>query len=377
MKKIAIIGGGISGLYFANLLQKNQKYKYKIFEKKSNFELSDGYGIQLSVNSIKLLNEIGFKNIEPHKIFFPKKVNFIDAKSCKKICDIDISKFNYDNNNYTTLKRSTLLNFLLKNIPESSIIQNCELTSINYEDKISLSFSNKHIEKFDYLLISDGVYSKSKNIIFQKEISPKYFNFVALRGNIKNFESSDISIYLGPNFHFVIYPVNQNKEFNFISIIKKNLKKEEIFDKNYFENYKFLNSLINAISLKTSFNLIDKIENIKSFPVFVSDKFIKPEEKNIFFVGDALYAFPPSFAQGSSQSIEASKEVYEEIENNTNNYYEKRYEKIKSINSRSTLNHFAFHLSNPLTVFARNIVLKYLTKNKKFLENYLGKIYNS
>ena len=33
MKKIAIIGGGISGLYFANLLQKNKKYQFKIFEK--------------------------------------------------------------------------------------------------------------------------------------------------------------------------------------------------------------------------------------------------------------------------------------------------------------------------------------------------------
>ena len=38
MKKIAIIGGGISGLYFANLLQKNQNYQYKVFEKKSQFK---------------------------------------------------------------------------------------------------------------------------------------------------------------------------------------------------------------------------------------------------------------------------------------------------------------------------------------------------
>ena len=76
MKKIAIIGGGISGLYFANLLQKNHNYEYKIFEKKSNFELNDGYGVQLSVNSIKLLNEIGFKNIEAYEIAFPNKVNF-------------------------------------------------------------------------------------------------------------------------------------------------------------------------------------------------------------------------------------------------------------------------------------------------------------
>ena len=377
MKKIAIIGGGISGLYFANLLQKNKNYKYKIFEKKSNFELNDGYGIQLSVNSIKLLNEIGFKNIEAHKISFPNKVNFYDAKNCKKITDIDISKFNYDNNRYTTLKRSTLIDFLLKNVPENNIFQNCELENIKYEDQISLLFSNNHAEQFYYILVSDGVFSKSKSIIFQKETNPKYFNSIALRGNIKNIENSDISIYLGSNFHFVIYPVNQNKEFNFISIIRKNLKKEQIADKNYFQNYDFLKSLIEEISTRTSFNLNNKIENIKSFPIFISDKFIKPKEKNIFFAGDALYAFPPSFAQGASQSIEASREVYEEIENNTHSYYQKREEKIKSVNSRSIINYFAFHLSNPLSILIRNTFLKYLTKNKRFLESYLGKIYKN
>ena len=377
MKKIAIIGGGISGLYFANLLQKNKNYQYKVFEKKSHFELNDGYGIQLSVNSIKLLNEIGFKNIEAHEISFPNKVNFYDAKSCKKICDINISKFNYENNRYTTLKRSTLLNFLLKNIPENNIVKSCELNSINYKDKISLSFSNNHVEQFDYLLVSDGVFSKSKSIIFQKEISPKYYDSVALRGSIKDFESPDISLYLGSKFHFVIYPVNQNKEFNFISIIRKSLKKEQIVDKNYFNNYKFLQGLVNEISSKTSFNLRDKIKNIKSFPIFISDKFIKPEKRNIFFVGDALYAFPPSFAQGASQSIEASKEAYEEIENNTYSYYQKRYKKIKTINSRSIINYFTFHLSNSLTTSIRNLALKYLTKNKRFLENYLGKIYKN
>ena len=377
MKKIAIIGGGISGLYFANLLQKSQKYQYKIFEKKSHFELNDGYGIQLSVNSIQLLNKIGFKNIEANKVSFPNKVIFYNAKNCKKIFDIEISKFNYENNRYSTLKRSTLLNFLLKNIPENNIVQNCELRSVNYEDKISLLFSNNYVEKFDYLLVSDGVFSKSKSIILKKKTNPKYFNSIALRGSIKNFQSSDISIYLGSNFHFVIYPVNQNKEFNFIAIIRKSLKKEQLTDKSYFQNSEFLNSLVDEISSMTSFNLINKIENIKSFPVFISDKFIKPEKKNIFFTGDALYAFSPSFAQGASQSIEASKEVYEEIENNTYSYYKKRKKKIKSVNSRSVINHFTFHISNPFLILIRNIVLKYLSKNKRFLENYLGKIYKN
>ena len=34
MKKIAIIGGGISGLYFANILNSKKNFEYKIFEKK-------------------------------------------------------------------------------------------------------------------------------------------------------------------------------------------------------------------------------------------------------------------------------------------------------------------------------------------------------
>ena len=377
MKKIAIIGGGISGLYFANILQNNPNYQYKIFEKKSNFELSDGYGIQLSVNSIKLLNEIGFKNIEAHEVSFPKKVNFLNAKNCEKICDVDISKFNYENNRYTTLKRSTLINFLLNNIPENNIVQNSELNKINYEDKLELMFSNNHSEKFDYLIVSDGVFSKTKSIILGKETSSKFFNSVALRGNITNINNNDISLYLGSNFHFVIYPLNQNKEFNFISVIRKKLSKDQILDENLFKSSEFLKSLSNEINQKTSLNLNEKLKNIKSFPIYVSDKIETYRKKNIYFVGDALFAFPPSFAQGASQSIEASKELYDEIINNTNNYYKKRAEKLKKVNWRSKLNYFAFHLSNPLTILVRNIFLKYLTKNDKFLEVYLGKIYRN
>ena len=124
-------------------------------------------------------------------------------------------------------------------------------------------------------------------------------------------------------------------------------------------------------------NLNEKLKNIKSFPIYVSDKIETYRKKNIYFVGDALFAFPPSFAQGASQSIEASKELYDEIINNTNNYYKKRAEKLKKVNWRSKLNYFAFHLSNPLTILVRNIILKYLTKNDKFLEVYLGKIYRN
>ncbi len=375
MKKIAIIGCGISGLYFANQLQSNKFYDYTIYEKKNELNLNDGYGIQLSVNSIKLLNEIGFKNILATEIFFPKMINFFDAKSCKKICDIDISKFNYENNRYTTLKRSVLINFLLNNIPQEKIKNNIELISIEKGEKLKLTLSNNSIEEFDYLVVSDGVFSKTNSIILGKNNDPQFFNSIALRGNIKNIDNNDISLYLGSNFHFVIYPVNQNNEYNFISIVRKKLSKDQILDQNLFSSSDFLKSLSKELYQKTSFDLKGKLENIRSFPVYVSNKFKTFKKKNIYFVGDALFAFPPSFAQGASQSIEAAKDLFEEINNNTNSYYEKRIKKIKEVNWRSKLNHFAFHLSNPFFIFIRNLILKILVKNNKFLDIYLGKIY--
>ena len=377
MKKVAIIGCGISGLYFANLLQKNLEYDYTIFEKRPKLDYEDGYGIQLSVNSVKLLNQIGFNKISSYEIFNPKEINFFDAKTVKKICKIDITKFNYDKNYYTTLKRSNLIKFLLKNIPEEKIKFNIEVKDIEYLAKIKINLSNNQNEEFDYLVVADGVFSKTKSIILSEEKNIEFNNSVALRGNIKNYEKEDISLYLGKDFHFVIYPVNQNKEFNFISIIKKNLKNVEISDVSLFNDDNFLKSLTNEIYNKTSVQLEGKIENIKSFPIFVSRSLKISSKKNTYFAGDALYAYSPSFAQGASQSIEASAEIFDDIKNNGNDYYNKRIKKIKLVNLRSKLNHFIFHLSNPIIVFFRNIILKILVKNKKFLELYLGKIYRN
>ena len=377
MKSIAIIGSGISGLFLANLLEKNTSFSYKIFEKKPSLDLSDGYGIQLSVNSINLLNKIGFQTMNASEVFFPKKVNFFDAKVLEKICDIDLSQFNFENNRYTTLKRSKLIEFLLSNIPKDKIIFNSDLINIEEYEKLKLSFSDNSKEEFDYIVAADGVFSRTKEILFKKEGTPKYFNSIALRGNIQNFENLDISLYLGSNFHFVIYPINQNNEFNFISIVRKKLVESEITNRSLFKDKSFINNLMSQISSKSDLNLTELVNEIKCFPIFVSKKIKIPSNKNIFLMGDAFFSFPPSFAQGASQSIESANDLFNDLNNNLSNYYKKRVLKTKQINSRSSINHHAFHIANPINVFFRNIFLKYLSKNKSFLENYLGKIYKN
>ena len=159
MKKVAIIGGGISGLYFANILNNQKDFEYKIFEKKDNYNFLEGYGIQLSVNSIKLLNSIGFKNVSASEVSFPSKVNFIQASNSKKICEIDLTQFNDPLNRYTTLKRSTLLKFLFQNVPQEKIKFNSNITKVENSNGITLTFGDNKNEEFDYLIVSDGIFS--------------------------------------------------------------------------------------------------------------------------------------------------------------------------------------------------------------------------
>ena len=380
MKKIAIIGAGISGLFIANLFKKNSDYQVAIYEKSNSINLEEGYGIQLSVNSVKLLNEIEFNKFENARKFNPKKIIFFSSKNFKKICDLNISDFNSENCQYTTLKRSDLINFLKKDI-ENLIKFNHNVSSINKENqKIQLTFENNEIFECDYLIISDGVFSKSRSLISNNKSQPKYNNTLAIRGKITNsskIDNENISLFLGSDFHQVIYPVNQNGDLNFIAIMKYELTLEQQKNYSLFKENSFIRKVLEKVP-KENKEFFDKIKELKIFPVFVSEDFFKTNNDNINFIGDAFFAFPPSFAQGASQSIEGAYELFKSIENNLEgDFFKNRVSKTKMVNKRSKLNQFAFHLSNPVAVLFRNIFLKKFIKNKKFLDSYLGKIYNN
>ena len=381
MKKVAVIGAGISGLFIANLFKRNEKYQVTIFERNSLIDLKEGYGIQLSVNSIKLLNKIQFDKLENNKKFNPDKINFYSVKNSNKICELNISDFNTENCKYTTLKRSSLIDFLKKDL-EKEIKFNHTISKIEQQDQIvKIAFENNEAYEFDYLIISDGVFSKSKNLLSKNKIQPKYDDTLAIRGIIPSSsniaDKKNISLFLGSNFHYVIYPVSPDGDLNFIAVMKYKLSEDEQKDFSLFKDDNFIKKILEKVP-QLSMEFFDNINDLKIYPVFVSHDFFEFNNNNIHLVGDAFFAFSPSFAQGASQSIEGAYELFENIENNTkSNFFRNRVDKIKMVNNRSKFNQFAFHLSNPLTTFLRNIFLKRLVKNKKFLEGYLGKIYKN
>ena len=174
---------------------------------------------------------------------------------------------------------------------------------------------------------------------------------------------------MGPDVHLVVYPINQRKELNLVCIIRKKLE----------DNFSVKTILENK-TLKNNKNLVNLFKGeLKSWPIYTSSKPIKSIYKNVLYIGDAFYTFPPTMAQGASQSIEAASEIFKLISDNNkdlqNKYFKKRLERTNLINKRSKINYFGFHIANPLLKILRNFFLRRLVRNKNFIQNYLGKIY--
>ncbi len=373
-KKVAIIGSGIAGLTVANLFKKNSDFEVIVYEREKTLGLEEGYGIQLAPNSISILNKIGFSNIDNNDFFNPSKLNFYSIDN-NKICDLNLTRFNTDTIKYTTLKRSVLIEFLKDTLFANNIRFGREVKKVSkIKEKLLINFTNNTNDLVDFVIVSDGVFSRTKSIIENKTTKPNYSGSIAIRTIIKsteefNYEAKNISLTMFPKAHMVVYPINKKNELNLVCIVRqKSLHNKDMY------------SIIEKEILSQNKNLTNLFKgNLESWPIYVTKKPSKSIHKNLFYLGDAFYTFSPMMAQGASQAIEGANELFNLLSKNTkemqNLYFEKRLERTKLIDSRSKLNYFSFHLSNPIMVQIRNAMLKKITKSGKFLDRYLGNIY--
>lgn len=373
-KKLAIIGSGIAGLTLASLVKTNSNFEFVVYEKGEILNLDEGFGIQLSVNSVFILNKIGFNQLNKNEKYNPSKLDFYSI-NCNKICALDLTTFNSTSDKYTTLKRSILIKFLKEKLLSNSIIFRKKIKDVEQVNgKINIHFIDGSSDKVDYLVVADGVFSNTKSVIEKNFFKPSYYGAIAIRTQIKthdifNLNSNNISLIMGSDAHLVLYPINQQKELNLVCIIRK---KSEDNDS--------IKTILENTILEENKNLVNLFKgDLKSWPIYKSNKPIKSIYKNVLYFGDAFYTFLPTMAQGASQAIEAANEIFELISDNhtdvQNEYFKKRVKRTNLINKRTKFNYYGFHISNPLLKILRNKFLKYLVKNKNFIHSYLGKIY--
>ena len=206
-----------------------------------------------------------------------------------------------------------------------------------------------------------------------------YFRVPSIKINNRLFKSivnSDIkideeriSLLMGKNCHVVIYPLNKNKDLNFVCIIR---------DKNYDPDN--VTALVKRVVTQNS-DLEKAFKGeLQSWPLYFTPQILPSTNNKVFYIGDAFNGFLPTLAQGAGQSIESANELFnlinEDKENIQNAYYQKRSKIADIVRRRSNINFLAFHFSSSIMQVIRNLFIKFLVKRKKFISSYLGKVYN-
>ena len=374
-KKLAIIGAGIAGLTLANFIKKNSDHEFMLYEKQESLSLDEGYGIQLSANSIGILNKIGFDKINDKKLFNPVGLDIYNIQN-KKICDLNLSQFNKGQNRYTTLQRSTLIEFLKDDIYTQHCRFGKKIKEVSeLKGKVLIKFDDNTNDLVDIVVGADGIFSNTRSFFEKKKNEPKFKKAVAIRTIIKSrselkIDEEKISLMMGKNCHLVIYPVNKNKELNLVCVVRE---KEYDPDK--------IDRLIKKVVTQNS-----NLENfffffLRTWPLYYTPQILPSTNSKVFYIGDAFNGFLPTLAQGAGQSIESAYELYNLIKKDKPDineiYYQERSKRAKIVRKRSNINFFVFHFSNTFLQMIRNLFIKFLIKRKSFINNYLGKVYKN
>tara|TARA_B100001063_G_scaffold134382_1_gene125711 strand:+ start:3193 stop:4332 length:1140 start_codon:yes stop_codon:yes gene_type:complete len=360
---IAIIGSGISGLVLGITLMQ-EEIPCVIFEKYGSIS-EYGAGISISRNGQKVLEEIGVIDELKSVSGNPKKATFFSLN--KKITSIEVD--------HITTSRKRLHSLLLEKYLSlgGEIRFDFDLNAINSKERL-ISFSNKQGFHVKHIAACDGIKSTCRDLLLRSDSKPIYSGYSVWRVILET-SQDNVNFHLGPNFHIVTYPIN-NQKTSFVAAIKSKKSTEESWRKK---------GTFNEFKLEIPNNLIERYPSIKNsneifkWGVYTRKNIDQLFFDNITFLGDAAHPIVPFMGQGGCLAIEDGyifgrliSKSKDNIKESQNAYKNLRLERVKNISAKS-INQAKFnHLKNSILVSCRNIIMK----NTNIIYNLTKSIWN-
>ncbi|WP_423407984.1 FAD-dependent monooxygenase [Heyndrickxia sp. MSNUG] len=356
--RIAIIGGGISGLCSAVALQKKGIHT-EVYEKAKEISGPDT-GIVLSGNAIRAFYIMGLGR--------QMLTNGVTTNHCyvKSHSGEVIAKFDYHSPthipNYLFMKRSTLMNILAEALLPGSLHMNKEL--IDFEQNahtIKLNFKDGCTAEAEYLIGSDGTDSP----IRKKLIPDSHLTLtgsVCWRGFIDNpsFNEIPYTETWGPRGRFGITPMPGNRLYWYAF-------KKSASSPTHMLNWTSMDLLFNFFYYHDPIQQI--LENTPSENIIFDElSVIQPLEHfyygNILLVGDSAHASMPNIGQGASLAIEEAAYLSKWIstEDSIDKAFEKyelnRMARMKLVKNETKIYELAAKVDFPILCSIRNKLLQ-------------------
>lgn len=369
---ILIAGAGVAGLSAALELAA-RGWTIQLIEKAS--ALSEvGAGLQLAPNAMRHLERLGVADrLIPHTVT-PEKLYLVDGRKARPLLAMELGDKAVKrwHHSYVVCHRADLQSALSQACEENPAIQislGSEILSHRARDNGIVatvkSESGTNTIEVDYLIACDGVWSAERALAGYDRA--QFSGHIAWRATVATDalpasflsalpERKAVSAWLGPDIHFIAYPVKAGTFFNFVAITT---------GENPGESW---SKTGDRAKLQATYkrwakpvrDVLAAAEDWTYWPLFemAEPQFLGPNRTVL--LGDASHAVTPFAAQGAAMAIEDAAALAEALDAADQSAGLRRFEtvrkeRIAAVAKRGQLNRFAYHATGPMAL-GRNML---------------------
>jgi salicylate hydroxylase len=300
---VAIVGGGIGGLFAANALLA-QGLRVAVYEQAP--EIGEvGAGVFLTPNSVRHLQRIG---LGPAVEKWGARVG-TDSRYFRHdgapIAPVQVTDSSGWNATFG-MHRADLVEMLAGTLPPGTVHTGHRCSGFEQDETMArLSFANGASVESDIVIAADGIHSELRPYVFASS-QPVFSGSVAYRGLVSRDRVPDWPVdrwqmWLGKGRHFLAFPVRAGKLINYVGFVPSDEEMKESWSapgdpevlRQAFAGWDpRIRQLLQGVQITFRWALYDR----EPLPVWT--------KRRLSLLGDAAHPMLPHLGQGANQSIE-------------------------------------------------------------------------
>jgi salicylate hydroxylase len=300
---VAVVGGGIGGLFAANALI-SQGLSVSVYEQAPALG-EIGAGVYVTPNAVRHLQRVGLGEATAKYGALVGQNSYYYRHDGKPIAPVQVADLHGWNATYG-MHRADFVEFLSANLPAGVV--HCGHRATGFEqsgDKARVTFANGATAEADVVVAADGIHSELRPYVYPPS-KPVFHGTISYRGlvpreRLPEWPMDCWQMWAGPSKHFLVFPVRHGTMVNYVGFVPTDEEMKESWS-----------APGNPDTLRAEFEgwdpritqVLKQVDHCFRWALYDREPLPTWTKGRLTLLGDAAHPMLPHLGQGANQSIE-------------------------------------------------------------------------